>query len=225
MKKNRSGKKNTGDFNNTPFKPLKGFQPKLRISEKKQQAFPENDQGEEDDDAQLFLRAAAGARRIGHVPGQSAVSTERRTSQHLDPADEREDERLFLQALQKIGATGQIAPPEMTDDEPRHRSSASRMRQLKRGTIRIGAELDLHGHMRESALLKLERFIATAYEHGQKAVLVITGKGINSPEGPVLRGAVAAWLQKKGKGMVAEFAAAPRELGGSGAFVVFLKSA
>jgi DNA-nicking Smr family endonuclease len=34
---------------------------------------------------------------------------------------------------------------------------------------------------------------------------------------------VAEWLRKKGKGLVAEFSAAPRELGGSGAFVVFLK--
>jgi len=54
-------------------------------------------------------------------------------------------------------------------------------------------------------------------------VLVITGKGINSPEGPVLQGAVAGWLRQQGKGMVAEFSPAPRDKGGSGAFVVFLK--
>jgi DNA-nicking Smr family endonuclease len=54
-------------------------------------------------------------------------------------------------------------------------------------------------------------------------VLVITGKGINSPEGPVLQRVVAEWLRKEGKGTVAEFAPAPREMGGSGAFVVFLR--
>ena len=55
-------------------------------------------------------------------------------------------------------------------------------------------------------------------------MLVITGKGINSAEGPVLQGAVADWLREKGRGLVAEFAPAPRDKGGSGAFVVFLKN-
>ena len=98
------------------------------------------------------------------------------------------------------------------------------MRQLKRGTIKITEELDLHGFMKDEALVRLDHFIASAFGRGQKAVLVITGKGINSPEGPVLQGAVAAWLREKGKGLVAEFAPAPRDRGGSGAFVVFLRS-
>ncbi len=97
------------------------------------------------------------------------------------------------------------------------------MRQLKRGTVRISQELDLHGYLKDEALVRLEQFIADARSRGQQAVLVITGKGINSPEGPVLQGAVAAWLRNKGKGLIAEFSSAPRELGGSGAFVVFLK--
>lgn len=98
------------------------------------------------------------------------------------------------------------------------------MRQLKRGTIRISQELDLHGFLKDEALVRLEQFVTATCSGGQQAVLVITGKGINSPEGPVLQGAVAEWLRKKGKGLVAEFSPAPRELGGSGAFVVFLKN-
>ena len=35
--------------------------------------------------------------------------------------------------------------------------------------------------------------------------------------------AVAGWLRENGKGMVSEFAPAPKEMGGSGAFVLFLK--
>ena len=97
------------------------------------------------------------------------------------------------------------------------------MRQLKRGTIRISGELDLHGFLKDDALRRLEHFIASAYARGLQAVLVITGKGLNSPDGPVLPGAVAAWLREQGKGMVAEFLPAPRDRGGSGAIVVFLK--
>jgi DNA-nicking Smr family endonuclease len=77
--------------------------------------------------------------------------------------------------------------------------------------------------LKDEALQRLEQFISEAVTLGQQAVLVITGKGLNSPEGPVLQGAVAAWLKDEGKRMVLEFVPAPRYLGGSGAFVVFLK--
>jgi DNA-nicking Smr family endonuclease len=97
------------------------------------------------------------------------------------------------------------------------------MRQLRRGTIRIGEELDLHGYLKDEALRRLEHFIMNAYARAQQSVLVITGKGYNSPEGPVLQGAVFAWLREQGRGVVAEFMPAPRDKGGSGAYVVFLK--
>ena len=125
--------------------------------------------------------------------------------------------------MEKIGTKLREQPGEDTEEPPRQ-SASSRMKQLKRGTIRVRAELDLHGCMRDEALVKLEHFLASAYGRGQKAVLVITGKGLNSPEGPVLQGAVAGWLRQKGKNLVVEFAPAPRELGGSGAYVVFLKN-
>jgi DNA-nicking Smr family endonuclease len=89
--------------------------------------------------------------------------------------------------------------------------------------IRIGLELDLHGLTRAEALTSLERFVIGAYNRRQNAVLVITGKGNNSSDEPVLQMAVQGWLREKGKSMVAEFAPAPRQMGGSGAFVVFLK--
>nr|WP_243689446.1 Smr/MutS family protein [Geotalea toluenoxydans] len=99
----------------------------------------------------------------------------------------------------------------------------NRLRQLRRGTIRVDFQLDLHGLTRDEAVVSLARFVTGAYNRAQKAVLVITGKGNNSSGEPVLQAAVAGWLRDKGKEMVAEFAPAPRQMGGSGAFVVFLK--
>jgi DNA-nicking Smr family endonuclease len=220
-KKDKSDKKSPADFKNNPFKPLKGFTPKPGPAGTKTPPPPAHDPGE-DDEASLFLRAAAGARRIGRAP-TSEAPVKQRGAEKSGAWGAEEDQQLFLQAVQKIGATGRNVLPE-PDDEDERRSSMGRMRQLKRGTIRIREELDLHGEIREVALVKLEHFIAGAFGRGQKAVLVITGKGINSPDGPVLQGAVAAWLRANGKGTVAEFAPAPRDLGGSGAFVVFLKS-
>ncbi len=221
MKKKKPIKKISGDFTNNPFQPLRKFTPREGAPAAPKPAKVMRTAGDEDE-ATLFLRAAEGVRRL-HEPGtQSSPGTRRERERSGEPAAD-DDKRLFLDAVQKIGAPGRNEAAEPEEPAER-RSSAGRLRQLKRGLIRIGGALDLHGTIREEALVRLERFVAAAYAGGQQAVLVITGKGINSPEGPVLQGAVAAWLRGKGTGMVAEFAPAPRDLGGSGAFVVFLKS-
>ena len=223
MKKKKSkpsGQAPPADFKNNPFKSLKGVATKLRPAQQKPAMKREEKVLSAEDDTALFLRAMDGARKLKHAPGLPASPANPKA---VAPAGDRreKDENLFLQAMQKIGANFRDAEPET--EEPEHRSQTSRMRQLKRGTIRISQELDLHGHLKDEALTRLEHFVVDAFDLGQSAVLVITGKGINSPEGPVLQGAVAAWLREKGKGMVVEFAPAPRDKGGSGAFVVFLK--
>ena len=140
------------------------------------------------------------------------------------PGGEDKDEQgLFLQTIQEISDALRDESMKTNEDEPERRSASSRIRELKRGKITLSGELDLHGYVKDEALRRLERFVAEAYRGGHRAVLVITGKGINSAYGPVLQGAVAEWLRGKGRGMVAEFAPAPRNMGGSGAFVVFLK--
>ena len=94
---------------------------------------------------------------------------------------------------------------------------------MKRGVITVDYQLDLHGLTRDEALAELSRFLRTARAKGQTAVLVITGKGNHSTTEPVLQLAVTAWLRDAGRELVVEFAPAPREMGGSGAFVIFLR--
>jgi DNA-nicking Smr family endonuclease len=101
--------------------------------------------------------------------------------------------------------------------------SGNRIKQLKRGIITVDHQLDLHGLTRDEALAELPRFLRSARQMKQVAALVITGKGNNSPLEPVLQQAVGAWLRDAGRDLVVEFAPAPREMGGSGAFVVFLR--
>ncbi len=183
---------------------------------------PERREKTEDDTA-LFLRSVQGVKTINSPSGSGREAVRAGMAAQPGGAD-RDEEQLFLQAVQKIGTTRTFAKPELEAEEPPRRSASSRMRQLKRGTIKITEELDLHGFMKDEALVRLDRFIASAFRRGLKSVLVITGKGINSLEGPILQGAVASWLSGSGKGTVAEFAPAPRDKGGSGAFVVFLKN-
>lgn len=221
-RKNRKQEQGTGTFQNAPFKALKGITPKVPSPPPAAPKAPLREDREDDDD--LFLRSMSGTRRIDtgleHEPGeQSPVKAGRQPGD----GDEKNSSELFLHAMGALNTkTFRDEAPEPEDVEL-SRSPSSRMRQLKRGTLRIGEELDLHGFLKEEALRRLRQFVASAYARGAQAVLVITGKGINSPEGPVLRGAVDTWLREQGKGMVAEFHPAPREKGGSGAIVVFLR--
>ena len=219
-KKNPTGP--LASFNNNPFKSLKSIKPKLEPPGPGRPS-PGRREKQEEDAAGLFMRAVSGARALhADEPGETP-ELKKNKAPDGESGDDQE-QQLFLQAMQKIGTTLSKLQSESESGEEARQSVSSRLKQLRRGTIRIGEELDLHGHLRKEAVLKLEHFVSAAYHRRQKAVLVITGKGINSPEGPVLPGAVADWLRGKGKAMVAEFAPAPRDRGGSGAFVVFLKN-
>ncbi|MGE5172361.1 MAG: Smr/MutS family protein [Betaproteobacteria bacterium] len=220
MKKKKSAEQFPVEFKNDPFTSLKGFTPPAR---KKSGALPSRKEERSEDDSALFLQAVSGARKLEKDATAAPGPTEHKAAEQPNSVAS-EDSLLFLQALQKIGnASRDQWQVREEANEPRNRSSSGRKRQLRRGTIRISQELDLHGFLRDEAITRLEQFIARAYSRGFEAVLVITGKGYNSSEGPVLRGAVAAWLRESGRGMVAEFSPAPRDKGGSGAFVVFLK--
>ena len=219
MSRKKPPEQKPGDFVNTPFKSLKGLP--LRPSSQKEQAPKQpSSPAREEDAAGLFLRAVGDVKKRGAGPREKA-----RPAAAAPPRREQEkDNELFLQAMKQMGPVFLSGTGEAEESAAGRISVSGRMKQLKRGTIRISEELDLHGYFKDEALAKLQNFIAGAYARGRQAVLVITGKGINSPEGPVLPGAVSKWLGETGKGMVAEFAPAPRDRGGSGAFVVFLKS-
>lgn len=212
----KPSKKKASEFSHSPFGVLKGLTPASPASKNPPaQTSSPSDISPEDEDS-LFRQAMSGVRQPGRA-GQHRAGKETRQRGTLQ---ESEDRDLFLRAMQDsipaVADRKDAAPPEL-------RSSPNRRRLLKRGDVTIAAELDLHGFLRDEALFRLDHFISSAAAKGFPAVLVITGKGENSPDGPVLQLAVAHWLQKQGKGMVAEFTPAPRNKGGSGAFVVFLK--
>jgi DNA-nicking Smr family endonuclease len=220
MKKpNKPGQK-PKEFASRPFGPLKGVLMTEYKAEPRKAATPLPEPEIAPDDAALFLRAMADAKRLH--PGPSSGNAGKPALLKPSRFDD-EDRSLFLQALEnlRLDVTFRDELPE--EDEPARPLPINRLRQLKRGTIRLDFQLDLHGLTRDEGVKSLADFIGGAYQRGQKAVLVITGKGNRSPGEPVLQGAVTGWLREKGKAMVAEFAPAPRDLGGSGALVVFLK--
>ena len=186
---------------------------------------PAPEVGPFEEGSDLFLRAMADVKvlRAEKVKKASTALREPARSSSLPSTGlDQESAELFLQELGRLKLETKFADSVPDDDELKP-LSGNRLRQVKRGIIAVSHQLDLHGLTREEALAALPRFLDTARRKGQKAALVITGKGINSTGEPVLQQAIASWLRDAGRGMVLEFAPAPRELGGGGAYVVFLR--
>ena len=220
-------------FHTTPFSNLKGVvavtaPPSAEPPETIAASVPH-----EDDVTALFLRAMDGVRQLDGSrlsAGKNTLSSQKLNAASagtqvvpLAPQDSAAAE-LFLQEIGRLKLEVKFTETRPDEDELKP-LSGNRLKQLKRGVISVDYQLDLHGLSRDEALAELPRFLRTARMKGQAAVLVITGKGNNSPGEPVLQQAVAAWLRDAGRELVVEFAPAPRELGGSGAFVVFLRPA
>jgi DNA-nicking Smr family endonuclease len=86
----------------------------------------------------------------------------------------------------------------------------------------IGARLDLHGLDQDRARQALEAFLRRAFDEGWRAVLVITGKGVQGDG--VLRKRAPDWLAAPQLShIVAGISEASRRHGGEGALYVALK--
>jgi DNA-nicking Smr family endonuclease len=213
------------EFHVTPFGTLKGLavaetEPARPIQPAVQKTTESAGNG-----LDLFLQEVADVRPL-QPSGKKPV---RAGSQPLQKAvRKREDELLIVEEGAFLEEIGRMKlDTKFTDSVPDEGElqplAGNRLRQVKRGVVSVSHQLDLHGLTREEALEALPRFLLSAQKKGQKAVLVITGKGIHSPEEPVLHQAVASWLRDTGRATVLEFTPAPREMGGSGAYVVFLR--
>lgn len=219
MKKKEKPKAKEKEFAVAPFQGLKRLALDAPKASTPAPAPPKKAQREanEDDDL-LFLDAFADVKRLNTpvAPAKGKAPVPKQPKKQDD-----EEARVFLQAVESLRMDVRFR--EEPAEELPTPLPVNRLRQLRRGAIRVDLELDLHGLTKEEALENLARFVRGAYGRGQKGVLVITGKGNNSPGEPVLKQAVATWLREHGKAMVSEFIAAPRDMGGSGAFVIFLK--
>ena len=99
--------------------------------------------------------------------------------------------------------------------------------QSLRGAIRKSPppqeQLDLHGCTAAEAEAKTMNFLDRARRNHLKTVLVITGKGIHSPEGPVLKDVIEARLKiMKNNGTILAYLWEKKDREKSGALLVYL---
>lgn len=97
--------------------------------------------------------------------------------------------------------------------------------KLQAGQFSPEAHLDLHGLNASQAFQTLVGFIKGAYLKGQRTVLVVPGRGLNSPSGMgVLREKVQNWFtQEPFRRVVLAFCTARPTDGGAGALYVLLR--
>ncbi len=98
----------------------------------------------------------------------------------------------------------------------------NRRHRIARAREEIGGRLDLHGLDQARARAVLEGFLARAWNNGWRAVLVITGKGVQGDG--VLKRRAPEWLAAPHLAhIVAGISDAARHHGGAGALYVALK--
>lgn len=97
--------------------------------------------------------------------------------------------------------------------------------RLRSGQLSPEANLDLHGQNARQAFEALTWFMKNAYQRNLRTVLVVTGRGKNSPDGMgVLRPLLQQWLCRDPfKRVVLAFCSAKPSDGGPGAVYVLLR--
>lgn len=126
------------------------------------------------------------------------------------------------------------APPSFQDglvNTPKFMSSRldkKTEKEIKNGTLRLHAQLDLHGMTQMEAHQALSQFLRKQIELNHRNLLVVTGKGSAQPDGKVsgvLRSKIKDWLfTLDGSDRILKFCPAAIRHGGAGAFYVLLKN-
>jgi DNA-nicking Smr family endonuclease len=120
-----------------------------------------------------------------------------------------------------------VAPTAPDPKRPRPRADLDpieprRKHRIAKAREAIGGRLDLHGLDQDRARAVLEGFLRRAWDEGYRAVLVITGKGVQGDG--VLKRRAPEWLAAPHLApIVAGISEAHRRHGGEGALYVALK--
>ncbi|HZZ69859.1 MAG TPA: Smr/MutS family protein [Phenylobacterium sp.] len=131
------------------------------------------------------------------------------------------------QEAARTETVARIAPPRPKASKAKLREQLdaiepNRRHRIAREREDIGARLDLHGMDQVRARAVLESFLANAFHEGWRAVLVITGKGVQGDG--ILKRRAPEWLAAPHLAhIVAGISDAARHHGGEGALYVALK--
>ena len=94
---------------------------------------------------------------------------------------------------------------------------------LHNGRYSVQDSLDIHGLILDEAEIEVDRFIRESITKSLRCIKIIHGRGLRSPNGPVLKSAVVQWLSRRFRKYIVAFVTARRCDGGLGALYVLLR--
>jgi DNA-nicking Smr family endonuclease len=175
----------------------------------------------DEEDAALFLESVGGIAPVKRLTQPSAPQVA------AAQASNRTEEAESLARLAELVAADERF--EVSDDGAFVEGSITGfdervLRKLRAGDFTPEAQLDLHGRTADEAKLATETFIQKSKVAGLRCVLIVTGKGLRSPDQPVLKPSLPAWLTRgRCARQVLAFCSARAKDGGDGAVYVMLR--
>jgi DNA-nicking Smr family endonuclease len=230
MARNKTSQKKSAashGYKNSPFKSLKGLSvsgPPTRVTSSSKDCGKDSGSGPDGDDQHAFADEMASL-GVKPLPGQRdevVGDSERAVGKSSEPQEQvlhERDTAIFLEAVSDMTT---IFKDEGADSAPIRQAVARRMKQVERGQLKPEAVLDLHGLTIDEATTRALFFLQNAVHHNLGTVLIITGKGLHSNDGPVLQESIKKLLRQS-VDSVLEWGVAPRRYGGTGALLVFLR--
>ncbi len=186
---------------------------------------PKPDDNIESDPAEekeLFLAAMADVKPI--YRGDRIEQTAGYVPQ-IGPDNDTEYETLLkLQDLVKFGKGFVVSDTPEYIEGTGYNVNSKIAKRLHRGDFSIQAHIDLHGLCVEDAQNTFEKFVKKSITSGKRAVLIVHGRGLSSPNKPVLKTKVVEWLTiGPWRKWVIAFSSARSCDGGAGATYVLLR--
>jgi DNA-nicking Smr family endonuclease len=141
---------------------------------------------------ELFKNAMEGVTPITRDKYVERVSQDR-SLEHSRNRDE--DETLLkLRDLVQYGKGFNISDTSEYIEGTGYHVHPSVAKRLHKGDFSIQAHVDLHGLLVDEAKEVFEKFLKWAVMSGKTGILIIHGRGLSSPLGPVLKKKVVEWL-------------------------------
>ncbi len=212
-------KREPEDFSFRPFKNLK-----KTIDAVKNPAVTENNAKDVScpDDAELFRLEMKGVREIGEF---RKIPVAQR--QVMPAPKQRDSEKETLKILEDISEGRRPIRLEDTQEYVEWvnsvYSSAPITRKLHEGHFAIQDFLDLHGFTVDEAAAHIDDFLRRSLLNGLRCIKIIHGRGLKSPQGPILKETLVGWLSGRYRKNIIAFVTARRCDGGLGALYIMLK--
>ena len=212
-----------------PFNPAFGtLSDKIKPAQKKPDPPPKEDprKTELEEEMSFFLDAMAGVTRMPEDERRLHRGSGSRARPSHPPTDESRQVMEQLQGLVRGSVELDITFSDEYIEGAVQGFSRKLMKKLKRGELPAQGHIDLHGLTKQSAETAVTDFLLESFRNGLRCVLIVHGRGLNSPEShPVLKEGLPQWLNRgRVRKVVLAFATARPYDGGTGATYVFLRN-